>query len=657
MAQTFFGSNKQQSKKFKIKDDELLGLVQQDIEAAEDYFDSNIKPAILTRYNLVHSNKGYYADKFKKLSQKSDFSTTDIKDAIEWQIPSLMEIVFGADKIVGILGRTPDDKPEALEKLIEFQIKTLNDGYKILGQWFRDPLEAGLGVLECSWRRKENKEKVTVTVPEDLFLQIPDEKILKSKDNGDGTIDVKLEKTEVIKNQPVIENLMPGEWIYLPEKDLDGVSVFEARRRFMLKDDLLQLEKEGYYKNVKDIDFSASGDSMSDSASSLTEIAEAIANYTGERTEKNPDTQDDGKGVNRREKVLVYKCFGKYDVDGDGIEEYCEIHICGGVILRKEINIYERPLFFDCSAFDKSYVRWKEAVADVLQDIQDLRTALFRQIIINTAMNNDRPIVIDKNQKQGIQDAANSKKVIRIDKKNGSLKDFIEFASQIPLAKETFPLLEMLQGLSEQRSGVTRYNQGLDADSLNKTATGISKIMAASQQKLRMVARNIAETGLVPLYRFLVELNQRHLDQELIVRLTGEYHTIHPDDLKGQFDTEIVSNIGLQDTQLTIQNLMIMFSQIIPTMVKMGVATPLGVYNTAVKLIEEMGFSDSSEFIGQSQDELKQRMQQEDAMSQLPMLLGGAMKQAGMNPEQAAGIVQTVMSAFQPANEENQEAA
>jgi hypothetical protein len=49
--------------------------------------------------------------------------------------------------------------------------------------------------------------------------------------------------------------------------------------------------------------------------------------------------------------------------------------------------------------------------------------------------------------------------------------------------------MEYMAGVLENRTGMTRYNQGLDADSLNKTASGINMVMSAAQQRQELIAR------------------------------------------------------------------------------------------------------------------------------------------------------------------------
>ena len=63
------------------------------------------------------------------------------------------------------------------------------------------------------------------------------------------------------------------------------------------------------------------------------------------------------------------------------------------------------------------------------------------------------------------------------------------------------PLLEYLDTVRESRTGVTRYNQGLDADSLNKTATGVNALMSQSQMRMELIARVFAETGVKDLFK------------------------------------------------------------------------------------------------------------------------------------------------------------
>src|SRR3546814_1367091 len=54
-------------------------------------------------------------------------------------------------------------------------------------------------------------------------------------------------------------------------------------------------------------------------------------------------------------------------------------------------------------------------------------------------------------------------------------------------------LMELMVGEQESRTGITRLNQGLDADAMNKTATGMASQSAQGAQIEQFVARNFAD--------------------------------------------------------------------------------------------------------------------------------------------------------------------
>ena len=54
-----------------------------------------------------------------------------------------------------------------------------------------------------------------------------------------------------------------------------------------------------------------------------------------------------------------------------------------------------------------------------------------------------------------------------------------------------------------------RNNQGLDADSLNKTASGMNMLMSAAQQRQELIARVLAETAIKRLYRLVYRAIKR----------------------------------------------------------------------------------------------------------------------------------------------------
>lgn len=194
-----------------------------------------------------------------------------------------------------------------------------------------------------------------------------------------------------------------------------------------------------------------------------------------------------------------------------------------------------------------------------------------------------------------------------------------------------FQFFEYLKTMMEEWTPNTRYNQGLDGKSLNKTATGISMIMGASQQRQEEIVRNFAETGIRDLFRFLVQLNQRYLDQEQVVRLQNEALEITPDDMSGDFDLAIDASSGIAARESKVQALTGYMQQMLPYAMQIGVATPEQFVMAGQKLLKLMGIEDAEKYLvmPDPQQQMLQMLQQQ--------MMGGGMNAGAGAPVQAEG--------------------
>lgn len=645
--------DRKKTKKFKISDDSLMRLVSDDRSAAERYFNNHIMEKLILRYNLLHANNEYYDMIFPKLSKQSKFSSTDVKDIVEWLMPSLTEVYFGNDNIVGVFGRSEQDDPSVLEKVLQYQMRNQNNSYQIIDQWCRDAVEGGLGVVMMTWEHIEKEVKNWYSMGYDEYIALPPEAgedLVKTVPQPDGSYECLVKELEVVKNQVVLKNIRPGEFIYSREQNADGQYMYEAYRRWVPFNEIVKGINDGVYEKVDVSSFSFDDIDTGD-GDSLNTVYEAICNYSDSEDSMNEVFVGDNEGQEARRMVLLFDHYGWYDIDGDGQLEYCHVVTCNGCLLKKEVVANETSPFFTISFYANSYQRWKEAVADYLQCVQDLKTALIRQLIINTSQNNNRQFAIDSQSVQGIDDIIEGRQLIRINmNQNRGINDFIKPMPKYELEPASFQLLEMVSSWAEQKTGITKYNQGLDSDSLNKTATGIVKIMAASQQRLRKMARDGAENGIVPLYRHLIQLDKENLTDEFTFRLTDKYYRFTPDDIKGDFDVQVTSNIGLQDKQLTIQNLMTILAQILPQLMQMGAATPMGMFNTAKQCVQEMGFANPQKYLGIDEEQMAQQ-------TSLPAILEQTLAGLGLPPEITQAAIQNVMLGLQNPNAAMQQIA
>ena len=570
-------------------DKALLSLVKADIADAEAYQQSIIQPTVRERYNIYYADKEYYSHKFPILSKTSSLVSTDVADTIEWALPSLMKVFTGSDEVITIQGVTEEDdqNAEVMQSLLVYQLQRQNTFFPILYNWMKDALITGMGIIKCYWERTEGYTPETAQLNADALKLLAQTGVeITSVEGPDvmGDFTVTWNSPYYIKNSPKLENILVSEFLYSPDaKNLEDAN-FVAHRKKVTMSHLRQKEREGIYANV---------DMVHPDNGPVSWITDQVEDVIGDHYTPLHNNQQD----KAREEVTIYECYTKIDFNNDGILEDMIITIAGDVILRAEPNYMGRHPFFSISPTKDPHRIWvKRSYAELIGELQDMKVALTRQIVQNIALTNDPKMILAEDS-INISDYIEGRKVIR--KKPGSSMGDVAMAMPVnQLSPQTFQFLEYLEGQKENRTGITRYNQGLDANSLNKTATGISAILGQSAQRLELVARMFAETGISELFRFMVSLNQKFVDQETVVRLTNKQLRISPDDLNGNFDLVVNAGISISTKESTIMTLQTMLTALMQTQAAgIPIVTPQNIYNLFKKWIESAGFKNYNDYV------------------------------------------------------------
>lgn len=571
------------------KRDEIVSRLKQDIDAANSFYEEEIEPDVMERYAIYHADKDYYRRMFPKLSKRSGIVSTDVQDTIESTMPALMKTFFGSTDVVTIEGADGTDEDDArarvMQELINFELE--RDGFFMkFYQWAKDALITNLGILKVDWDREYKEETATIALDAEAYAQYRPQadalgvKVQRVEPNPAGGMLVTYTTKVLTKNQPRLMNVMASEFRFSPDatslKDAD----FVAHRKIVSLDYLRKQEETGLYTNV-------------------AEVAEKAVNphYTNLDTQENEriDERPNGSDSGRR-KVEIYECYVNLNMtdDPDGALTPMIITVSNGVILRMEENTYERSPFFVLSPRMDPHRIWPETgFVDLIAQVQHSKTAIIRQMIYNIAQGNDSKLAINPAMLVDINDVLENAQFIRV---NGNVNEALQAIPAAPLQSWTFNMLEYLDTVKENRTGITRYNQGLDSNSLNKTATGVSIITQAANQRLELIARIFAETGLSDLFRFLIKLNQLFVNQELVIRLTNGPLRIDPSDLDGQFDLVVNAGMGAGAKEQNLQNLQLV-RDISTQLAQVGLSGPEQWYNLAKRIIEEVGFKNVDDFL------------------------------------------------------------
>lgn len=569
-------------------DKSLVTALQRDISDAENYQDTVVLPTVKNRYEIYYADKNYYARKFPILSKVSSLVSTDVTDTIEWALPSLIKVFTGGDEVVTVQGSSEEDdkNAEIMQQLLVYQLQRQNRFFPILYNWMKDALITGMGIIKCYWDRKEDYQLLEQSMNLRAYQELLQQDVqIQSVEGPDefGILRVQYLSPYYVKNAPVIENVLVSELLYSSDaKSLDEAN-FVAHKKKVTMSYLREREQQGIYANVDKITPKPKTGIMDEN------IVEQVIgdNYQGTSQEA-----DDA-----RAEVTLYECYTKIDWDNDGVLEDMIVTLVDDTVLRVEPNYMGRHPFFTISPTKDPHRIWvKRSYAELIGELQDLKVALTRQIVQNIALTNDPKMILAEDA-INIDDYVKGRSVIR-KKANHPMQDVAMSMPVNQLSPYTYQFLEYIDAQKENRTGITRYNQGLDANTLNKTATGISQIMGASTQRLELIARMFAETGVYELFRFMIGLNQKFIDQKTVIRLTNKELAISPDDLQGNFDLIVNAGISIaskESTQMMLQSMLTALMQV--RAAGIPIITPDNVYNLFRKWIESAGFKNYADYI------------------------------------------------------------
>jgi hypothetical protein len=167
---------------------------------------------------------------------------------------------------------------------------------------------------------------------------------------------------------------------------------------------------------------------------------------------------------------------------------------------------------------------------------------------------------------------------------------------------------ELMKAENEQKTGITRYNQGQDASSLNKTATGISAIFAASGKPLRLTARILGNGIILGIIRDFIFINQKW-PPSTDIRILGTDVTVNPDDLTGEHEIEI--DIGVTEAEKSAManqlDLLIQFGT--QAGIQMGIMTPMHIIKAQRKKYRLLGIKVDDLMLTEQQYTMQQQQQ------------------------------------------------
>jgi len=593
--------------------DKILRAFKQGRDVANNYYKSEIEPKIIKRMELYKADKNLYKKKFPALSELNNWVSKDIKTTVDWILPNLIEVFNGTESPVEIMGQSveDDDNAKLLQQLIDYFVTKKNNFFTFLYTFAKDGLVTNFAVAKVYWNREEDRKPMQVMADAQMMqmlmieqqqgrIEITDAKPVDP--SGDYLL-VSFDIVNIKTNTPILENMNPSELRFTHEERDIHDAKFVAHRKIVRGDYLKRKERDRVYQNVDE----------------ALEKNEGKPSYTtldikhDKELESINNKLNDGDTASKE--YELYEAYMKVDYNNDGIYEKIIVHVVGDTLLKVQENSFEIPPFFIFSPEYEPYAVFnEEGYADAWEQLQDLKTALVRQIVINTAKNNRGQKFVDDSvvDMDALMDG--DEFVPTRDGKPPS--EAVYYPPPIPTDPNAMTLIQYVQNDLESQSGSTRYNQGLDSRSLNMTATGISAIMGAADKKIKLIARILAETAWIPIVKFLVLLCQKFVDDGQIIRLLNQNIVVRREQLNIDYDLVVNVGQGAGTKEAGIQYKLMMIQQLYPVLQQVGIVTPQSWYSIVKDLLEDLGIRSTTKYLLDPNSEAYQQMQAQQQQAQ-----------------------------------------
>lgn len=533
---------------------------------------------------------------------RSSVVSKDLMETVEWAMPAMMDMFSSSDDVVRFEPDTEEDEQGAEDatNYVGYLIHRKNDGFVTLHDAIKSAMIQKVGVVKVYADTRDD-------IREERYSGLSQAEMQAITEDPEVEI---AEQVEYVNPMLPPEQAMTFDLLLKRKREVvdfrcEGVPPEEIRiakgtRRIEdvryiaheVEKTISKLLDEGYPKDK--VDQLQSGDNY-------IADAEEQARHDHDGTH---DYDEDGDASQRN--VTLTEAYIRVDFDGDGVSEYRRVVKAGTVIFENEV-VDDHPF----ALFTPILMPYKViglSFFDLLDDLQRIRTALSRQMLDNAYLvNTPRVEVLDG--KVNLDDLLSPRPGGIIRKKE---IDAMSWQTVPFVGGQVLSLLQHFDEVRDSRSGVTEVNSALQVESLAKTnvgSQGVAALMNAGTQRIKLMARVFAETGVKRMYLLMLKLATQHVKRREQVKLNGRWMMVDPREWRNRYDVEVSVGIGTASREQKIMQLQVI-GQAQEKVMPLGLAGPENVHHTVTRLVSAMGYGNADRFFRQPQPMPPQEGQQ-----------------------------------------------
>lgn len=586
--------------------EQVLACVQTEIDAAKNYSLEQIG------YERAYTYDRYYGRPLgDEVPGQSAVCSQEVSESIDSATPQLTEMFISSDRAVEFVPRRADavELAEQATDTCNYVFYSQNNGYKLVHDCIKDGLLQKTGGFCWYWeppRLTAESYKGLSDAEMSILAMDPEAQITQHTAYADPNSPMQLQPGALPIQQGqlhdvtvtrkkgagrvCIRTIAPEELLISPRST--GLDVYDmpfiAYAPLLTRSELIEL---GYPKAVID-DLTPGDDLLSTDPARIARIAR-LNSQTLQQVIKT-DSED-----HSTDRFRYYMTFIRIDEDGDGIAELRCICKVGTHIL------YDEPVDHIPISVWTPKIMPHEAVgismADDVADQQVLATVLWR-----TALNSlylslmPRTYINELLMGESTLDDVLSVRAGGVVMGRGPMGEVVQPFSTPDVSQSAYQMIEYVKQEIESRTGLPRYIQGFDPDSLNQTKGGMQILQDNAQARLKMYARNFAELAFKPMFRGILYLLSKNQSQPLVLRLRNQFIPVDPRAWTTEYDMTVNVGLGSGGKEQQLVHLQAL-SQDVANVAQ----SPFGprlidegkVFNLFKKKSELAGFKDASQFM------------------------------------------------------------
>ena len=581
-----------------MDDTELQGIVSAELEDAVSYIDSDVSPI------RAKGTEYYRGDPFgNEEDGRSQVVAMEVRDTVSAMLPSLMKVFFSTENVVEYMPRGPEDVAGAQQATdyANYIFTADNNGFMTTYALFKDSLVRKCGIAKYWWEEVEEVKIEEYSGLDDQTLQVlmqegaevkivvsyPDPGAMPQMDMTTGLPmpvpmihDVEIKRNT--RDGRIRIMAVPPEELILDRRarSFDDAGII-AHRQMATVSDLIGMgyDQDEIEENISSTDLDSNDEYLA---------RQPLSTTMGAGDSMNPMQQ----------RVLYVEAYMRIDFDGDGIPELRKICCMGSsyTMVRNLPASYIPFVDFPCDPEPHTSPLEAMSIFDITHDIQEIKSEIMRNTLDSLAQSiHPRTAVVEG--QVNIDDVLNNETgaIIRM-RAPGMVQPF----SSPFVGQPAFAMLDYMDQMREDRTGMSKAAMGLDADALQSTTkAAVAATVSASQSRLELQARILAE-GMKKLFKGILYLMTTHQDKPRMVRLRNEWVQIDPRVWDASMDVNVNIGLGNGDANEKIQAMTMIAGKQEQIMQQFGLAnpvvTPAMYIRTIQKIVELSGTKDASSY-------------------------------------------------------------